>query len=94
MTNWQWVPTERGAVLRDLDAPTGKHKDQDIPRGVYRDGTGIILTVPPWTPGARRYVTDKKSKHYGQPIETHARDRANIKAATNGRYEYRHPGDH
>lgn len=93
--NWVWVKTDRGEVLRDMDAPANAamHKPAG-PRGVHRGGGGVICTVPPFTPGFKHYVKDRKSEHYGQPIETHSSDRANLKAATDGRYQYRHPGDH
>lgn len=91
--NLQWIKTDRGEVLRDLDLPENAYLRRDAddpyrPRGVHRSGEHVALTVPPWTPGFRKYVTDPRSCHYGQPIADPARDAANVKAATNGQYDY------
>lgn len=51
---------------------------------VSKDIEHIACTLPPWTPGAREYVTDSKHVHYGQPIVRNQRDRRNIEAASAG----------
>lgn len=90
--NLQWVTTDRGEVLRDLDAPENR-KRIGLQVNVSKDVSCIACTVPPWTPGAKRYVTDPKSEHYGQPMVTTLREHRNIEAASNGRYVYRYRTD-
>lgn len=89
--NLQWVKSARGEVLRDMDLPENAYERRDNaerPRGVARGGAHIACTLPQWTPGARRYVEDVKSDHYGQPIVDNDRDKRNIEAATHGQFKY------
>ena len=82
--NLQWFKTARGEVLRNVEAPPTPERTRNVRRGIEPH---IVKECAPWTPGAKKYVTDKKSEHYGQPILESNNDRHNFEARSGYRFD-------
>lgn len=48
----------------------------------------VAVSVPPWEPGARRYVTDRSSPFYGQPMFAGRKEAEEFDERSGGKWTY------